>query len=69
MQTAQATEGETKMTIINQPGKIFANYAAAAKACAMMESNEFRIDADPKGSGRCLVRILDEETGEVVGTL
>ena len=58
------------MTIAgNQPGKIFNSYDAAAKACALMDANEYRIDTDPKGSGRCLVRILDEETGEVVGTL
>lgn len=57
------------MLITDCPGHIFANYEAAAKACALMDSNEYRIDTDPKGSGRCLVRILDEETGEVVGTM
>jgi hypothetical protein len=57
------------MLIGNHPPHIFANYEAALAACVYMDANEYRIDTDPKGTGRCLVRVLDEETGEVVGSL
>lgn len=57
------------MMIGNKPHTLFNNYAAAEKVTVDMEANEFRIDVDPKGSGRCVIRILDEETGEVIGTL
>lgn len=57
------------MMIGNEPHTLFNNYAAAEKVTVDIEANEFRIDVDPKGSGRCVIRILDEETGEVIGTL
>jgi len=55
------------MSITNQPAKIFNTFEKAQKACEGLESNEFRIDLDPKGSGRCLVMMLDDETGEEMG--
>jgi len=57
------------MLIGNRPATIFKNNEAAMKICEGMDKSEYRIDADPKGSGRCLVRILDEETGEILGSL
>jgi len=60
-------QGINKMSITNQPAKIFNTFEKAQKACEGLESNEFRIDLDPKGSGRCLVMMLDDETGEEMG--
>jgi len=48
---------------------IFNDRLAAEKACRLMEANEYRIKEDPKGSGRCLVEILDEDDGMVLGFL
>jgi|TARA_R110000796_G_scaffold211516_1_gene327656 hypothetical protein len=55
--------------MMNLPAKVFNDYAAAAHTCRFMDAAEFRIVTDPKGSGRCNVEILDEDTGEVVGKL
>lgn len=57
------------MNIANQPHTIFKNEASAILICADFEPNEFRIMKDPKGSGRCIIYMLDEETGEVIGKL
>ena len=55
--------------MMNLPAKVFNDYEAAAHVCRFMDEAEFRIVTDPKGSGRCNVEILDEDTGEVVGKL
>jgi hypothetical protein len=55
--------------MMNLPAKIFNDHASAANACRFMDAIEFNIVTDPKGSGRCNVEILDEETGEVIGKL
>ena len=57
------------MNIANQPHTVFNTEAAAMLICDDFESNEFRVVTDPKGSGRCIVEMLDEETGEVIGKL
>ena len=57
------------MNIANQPHTVFNTEAAAMLICADLEVNEFRVIKDPKGSGRCIVEVLDEETGEVIGKL
>ena len=49
--------------------KVFANEAEAKAIVSDWDEAEFRINIDPKGSGRCFVEILDEETGEVIGKL
>lgn len=46
--------------LINKPPTAFKTFADAEKIMH---------DLDPKGSGRCLVMILDEETGEQLGYL
>jgi hypothetical protein len=57
------------MNITSQPHTVFKNEAAALLICADFEANEFRVLTDPKGSGRCIVEMLDEETGEALGKL
>lgn len=55
------------MNRINHPERIFNDRAAAEKAAEGLDPSEYRIDCDPKGSGRCKVMMLDEETGEEMG--
>ena len=53
----------------HHPHKVFINRAAAEAVVEGWDENEYRINEDPKGSGRCIIEILDEETGEVDGLL
>ena len=55
------------MRIIDQPAKIFNSRAAAESVCVGLDAGEFRIVEDPKGSGRCLIMMVDEETGADIG--
>lgn len=55
--------------LINKPPTAFKTFADAEKVVHDLDPTEYRIDVDPKGSGRCLVMILDEETGEQLGYL
>lgn len=57
------------MSILNHPHTVFNNRQAAEHTCRLMESNEYNIKEDPKGSGRCIIEILDEEDGTVLGYL
>ena len=57
------------MAMLNNPHTIFNNRALAEHTCRLMEPNEYRIKEDPKGSGRCIVEILDEEDRTVLGYL
>ena len=57
------------MSILNHPHKVFNNRQGAEHTCRLMESNEYNIKEDPKGSGRCIIEILDEEDGTVLGYL
>lgn len=57
------------MNILNHPHTIFNTRKDAEHICRLMEANEFRIVEDPKGSGRCIVEILDVEDGTVLGKL
>lgn len=59
------------MDIRYQPHTLF-NTEAEARAMVsrmVLEANEYRISVDPKGSGRAVIEILDEDTGEVIGKL
>jgi hypothetical protein len=59
------------LTITRYPHKIFTTEAEAAATVALLgfEDGETRIQIDPKGSGRCLIEVLDLETGEVIGKI
>lgn len=48
---------------------IFSNADAARDVVKDWDAKSYRINIDPKGSGRCFIEILDEETGEVLGKL
>lgn len=48
---------------------LFNSYEEALSVCHDLDENEYNIRVDPKGSGRCVIDILDEETGEVLGKL
>ena len=55
------------MKIGKEPARIFQNYEAALKCCEGVGPSEYRIEKDPKGSGRCIIMCIDEETGEDLG--
>ncbi len=43
---------------------IFSSRKKADEIAATLKEIPHRIEEDPKGSGRCLIALLDEETGE-----
>lgn len=55
--------------MLNQPHTVFKTRAMAEEVCRLMEPNEYRIKEDPTGTGKCLVEILDEDDGMVLGYL
>lgn len=57
--------------IADQPHMIFSSVEAAQKAISIMgfDDGELRIIIDPKGSGRCLIEVLDLEDGMVIGRI
>jgi hypothetical protein len=52
----------------NRPAKIFNSAALAQEAIDALgfEDGELRIQIDPKGSGRCIIEVLDLDDGEVI---
>jgi len=57
------------LKIANSAYKIFNSVEAAEKVVIGWDAGSYRINVDPKGSGRCFIEVLDEETGEVLGNL
>lgn len=55
--------------MLNIPHTVFKTRALAEEVCRLMEPNEYRIKEDPTGTGKCLVEILDEDDGMVLGYL
>lgn len=49
--------------------QIFSTEDAARKVVSDWPAGSYNINVDPKGSGRCFIEILDEETGDVLGKL
>lgn len=48
--------------------KVFKDRSAAEKVVSDWDDSSFRINVDDK-SGRAIIEILDEETGEILGLL
>jgi ABC-type uncharacterized transport system ATPase subunit len=57
--------------ITDEPHMIFASVKDAQKAISVMgfDDGELRIIIDPKGSGRCVIEVLDLEDGKVIGRI
>ena len=57
--------------ITDEPPMIFSSVEDAQKAISIMgfDDGELRIIIDPKGSGRCLIEVLDLEDGMVIGRI
>ena len=57
--------------ITDQPPMLFSSVEDAQNVIAIMgfDDGELRIIIDPKGSGRCLIEVLDLEDGMVIGRI
>jgi hypothetical protein len=51
----------TMMTICNAPHTIFKDFEAAQKVANTLDGTPHEIVPDPKGSGRCIIKLFDEE--------
>lgn len=57
------------ISMVYSSHKLFKNRAEAEAVVEGWDENEYNINEDPLGSGRCFIEILDEETGDVIGKL
>ena len=57
------------MMITSTIATVFNTSAAAEAAVLLMgfDDGECRVIVDPKGSGRCIIEIIDLEDGAVIG--
>lgn len=57
--------------LTNYPPRVFASAAEAEATARLMEfeDNEFKVIADPLGTGKCIVAVLDPVDGMEIGKI